>query len=450
MKSSPWIAELPEREFHTSEKAGADIAIIGGGVAGVSTAYFLLTRTQKSVLLLEQNRIGSGATGHNAGHIVAGFERAHRDILKEFDEEKTFNTYRMLLNSWGLLDEMHQAIGKNTPFYMTKSYAGFTEIEDIFAELEMVQEMEQRKISSKTNFLFSDEQYLSLIPEQYRSFCKLISVEKFSSIIPAKYSDYIAIVEKERGLINSAHFVEMVTDYLLSKYKERFFVVENEPVKKISFQEHEVVIMCKNKIITAQHVILCTNGYKGFEIEDSYNRDLQARYQNKVEGITEFMIGYEYEESGKIETFGIHNINLLPERDLNKESLAFSYLYLSERPYQGRTLLVAGGVESLKQGELATESSEQKSAVVYPFLNSVIKNNLSYVFLPQTPTRVWHGLMGYTKNLIRIVGKEPKNQRLIYNIGCNGIGILPSIASGERIARMMLGEKMEGTIFDTE
>ena len=60
----------------------------------------------------------------------------------------------------------------------------------------------------------------------------------------------------------------------------------------------------------------------------------------------------------------------------------------------------------------------------------------------------WHGLMGYTKDKIRRVGCEPANPVLMYNLGCNGVGLLPSIAGGLRIARLHCGMTLEPSIFD--
>ncbi|MBP9701349.1 MAG: FAD-binding oxidoreductase, partial [Candidatus Pacebacteria bacterium] len=62
----------------------------------------------------------------------------------------------------------------------------------------------------------------------------------------------------------------------------------------------------------------------------------------------------------------------------------------------------------------------------------------------------WHGLMGYTPNRVRRVGFEPKNHVLMYNLGCNGVGILPSVYGGERISKLLNGTENEKTIFDPE
>jgi glycine/D-amino acid oxidase-like deaminating enzyme len=60
----------------------------------------------------------------------------------------------------------------------------------------------------------------------------------------------------------------------------------------------------------------------------------------------------------------------------------------------------------------------------------------------------WHGLMGYTRHGVRLVGPEPQNPVLLYNLGCNGVGILPSIYGGQKIARHLVGERVPASIFD--
>lgn len=47
----------------------SDVVIIGGGVVGLSCAYYLL-KSGRKVTLLEQKRIGAGSSTGNAGHIV--------------------------------------------------------------------------------------------------------------------------------------------------------------------------------------------------------------------------------------------------------------------------------------------------------------------------------------------------------------------------------------------
>ena len=63
-----------------------DVAIIGAGIAGVATAFFVLRSTSSSVLLIERDRVARGATGRNAGQLTTYFERPLYDIADEFGD----------------------------------------------------------------------------------------------------------------------------------------------------------------------------------------------------------------------------------------------------------------------------------------------------------------------------------------------------------------------------
>jgi glycine/D-amino acid oxidase-like deaminating enzyme len=60
----------------------------------------------------------------------------------------------------------------------------------------------------------------------------------------------------------------------------------------------------------------------------------------------------------------------------------------------------------------------------------------------------WHGLMGYNDGGLRVVGPHPRHRRLLYNLGCNGVGFLPSIYGGHRLARHLAGERLPASVFD--
>jgi len=51
------LIDLPDR---------ADVAVIGAGIMGTSTAYFLATRTDQDVLLTEKDNVGNGSTGDSS------------------------------------------------------------------------------------------------------------------------------------------------------------------------------------------------------------------------------------------------------------------------------------------------------------------------------------------------------------------------------------------------
>jgi glycine/D-amino acid oxidase-like deaminating enzyme len=63
----------------------ADICIVGGGLAGLSTAHECQQRGLK-VALLEQRRIAWGASGRNGGFVTAGYATGHAHIARRAGE----------------------------------------------------------------------------------------------------------------------------------------------------------------------------------------------------------------------------------------------------------------------------------------------------------------------------------------------------------------------------
>lgn len=67
------------------ENISVDVVIVGGGISGLSTAY-ILSRSGKSVAVIEDGYIGSGETGHTTAHITHALDDRY------FNLEKTFGT----------------------------------------------------------------------------------------------------------------------------------------------------------------------------------------------------------------------------------------------------------------------------------------------------------------------------------------------------------------------
>lgn len=65
----------------------ADVVVIGGGYAGLSTALHLAERGIK-VTLLEAREIGFGASGRNGGQVIPGLKYDPDDMLKMYGQER--------------------------------------------------------------------------------------------------------------------------------------------------------------------------------------------------------------------------------------------------------------------------------------------------------------------------------------------------------------------------
>jgi glycine/D-amino acid oxidase-like deaminating enzyme/nitrite reductase/ring-hydroxylating ferredoxin subunit/DMSO/TMAO reductase YedYZ heme-binding membrane subunit len=68
---SPWLESVPDKPRYPRLEgaAEADVVVIGGGISGVMSAWFL-GKAGLSVILLEKNRIASGDTAYTTGFLI--------------------------------------------------------------------------------------------------------------------------------------------------------------------------------------------------------------------------------------------------------------------------------------------------------------------------------------------------------------------------------------------
>ena len=81
---SSWFSnhQRPLRFKKLNQNISVDVAIVGGGIAGVTSAY-LLSRSGKSVAVLEDGYIGSGETGRTTAHITHALDDRYYNIEKK-------------------------------------------------------------------------------------------------------------------------------------------------------------------------------------------------------------------------------------------------------------------------------------------------------------------------------------------------------------------------------
>ncbi|HEX2970029.1 MAG TPA: FAD-binding oxidoreductase [Bacteroidales bacterium] len=84
---SIWEAFVAETKGFTTlnEDIHADVAIIGGGITGISTAYNL-SREGKKVVVLEAGRVGMGTTGSSTGNLYIPTGQFHTILSKHGED----------------------------------------------------------------------------------------------------------------------------------------------------------------------------------------------------------------------------------------------------------------------------------------------------------------------------------------------------------------------------
>jgi len=446
--SSPWLRQLNKDRIQTKlqHDLEIDVAIVGAGIAGISTAFYVLKHTNLKVSVFEGHKLAHGATGHNAGQIVSYFERGFASLVNEFGLGLAAEGQQGVEDAWGLLDEMYTTAGLTIPFSRFIGHAGLSSEVQVLWHLENNRMRKEAKLNTEQIRISKSAEFSSRIPAQYAGLYSLVSHTEINTALETEAPGFVAVLSYQKGCINSALFCQEVVTFLLQKYPERFALYEHTPIRKIVLHTKYALLDADKATVRAGRVVLCTNGFENFHILNKTGLDIDARYHHQVSGKVGYMSGY-------LET-------------LNKTPIAISYLtdpaagpensyyYLTRRPYEHEkgsvhNLISVGGPDvDLEEYANYSHESEFPDAMqdeidrfVKKFYDTDPNKKIEYVF-------TWHGLMGYTKNGVRMIGPEPQNPVLLYNLGCNGIGILPSLYGGRRLASFLAGEQVPPSIFD--
>src|SRR5687768_13831801 len=79
---SLWIDTTPSTNHPSlKDELTADVAIVGGGITGITAAY-LLAKAGKSVVVIDKGRIAMSETGHTTAHIIESTDADYRDLIK--------------------------------------------------------------------------------------------------------------------------------------------------------------------------------------------------------------------------------------------------------------------------------------------------------------------------------------------------------------------------------
>jgi glycine/D-amino acid oxidase-like deaminating enzyme len=297
---SPWIHQLPHRDYFKPlyGHSSAQLTIIGAGISGAVSAYFVLKYTALPVLLLEADKIAHGATGHNAGYIVADFERTYESLEAEYGEQMTEAAYEELESAWGLLAEICTDIGVNLPD-KTLSLGYYSNYDRFLNEIIALSEEATRN----EIYIKKDSPWIEKISKEKTpsgnsllSIIKVVRIEDLTSKYPVKeklFEKADGFVSEKCVVMNSALFTQRLVHYLVEAYPHRFTVHEHSPVTKVSILGHEnILIHTDSASCQTKNILLCTNGFENISFYGEDNAEtLDEKFHKNTYGVIGYMIG---------------------------------------------------------------------------------------------------------------------------------------------------------------
>lgn len=447
---SPWLHQLKRTRPLTPlpTQHTCDVVVVGAGIAGVMTTYFVLKNTEKTVALVERDRVAHGATGHNAGQVVAEFEEWYATMAQTWGRTQTAQAWKDVHSAWDLLQDIQDDLNLQTPLYRTQGMGGFSDIQQIKRQLKDIRMRQEDGVHTAklvvveefrpmAHSLSADEDLFSWTPQ-----------EELLRMLNTRDKHYIAGVIDDRACMNSAMLCEEMVEAMLMRWKGRLNVFEESHIQQLVIGEHQAQARgIEGQELTATTVVLCTNGFENITLTNQYGIDINARFHHDIEGKIGYMGAYYESVPGQpMANYYLSKPGTDPEQP---------YFYVTRRPYdlgdsnETTSLVSVGGPERDLPEDMRYHPSlpyaQHAHDEIDTFIRSVYRSSDG-----STPKEAffWHGLMGYTATRIRLIGPEPCNNTLMYNLGCNGIGILPSIYGGYKISQFVAGQTLEPSIFD--
>jgi glycine/D-amino acid oxidase-like deaminating enzyme len=443
---SPWVAQLsPDGRAQPLRLDGsADVVVVGAGIAGIATAFFVLCSSTSAVMLLERDRVARGATGHNAGQLTTYFERPLSGIADEFGSRLAAAAQRDIEDAHDLLDAMVDDSGARVRVERFTGHMGMFNGHHLEVHLRCMRIRMQAGLPAQVCVVSEEAEFLRELPAEFTGLYSVVPQARVRELLEVDDDRYCAVLSARAGCANSALLCQQVLAHMRRSYADRFAYADRTNVDHLVVGDDHVTVHAGARRVTAAHVVLCTNGFVDHAVEDTAGAPIRLAADQQITGRVAYMTAFaEAAPRPPAAMSYIRNTTIGGDTP---------YVYVTRRTYDRAddtvTLTCMGGPEYPVH-----ESEYHRDA---PFPGALLRDLDDKARPLAQPTRArgrpydyqWHGLMGYNDSGIRVVGAHPRHPRLLYNLGCNGVGFLPSIHGGHRIARLLAGDRPAASVFD--
>ncbi|KAJ4264181.1 hypothetical protein NW762_005375 [Fusarium torreyae] len=380
----------------------ADIIIIGSGLSGVATAYFLLKDHKgpnpPSIVLLEARKICNGATGRNGGHVkpdtysdipkfarlfgieiaaqLADFEASHVVAVKNLVEEE----------------------GLDCDFHVTRAL-------DVYL----------------------DSTHAKKVEETYRKIARngLVNLSDVA-FTPKKHAERVSGVKNAKGCISytAAHlWPSKLVHQLLEKLVDQGINVQaHTPVTSVSQTEGGVwSVNTPRGTIRAKKIIHATNAYAS-HILPEYEHAITP-----VRGVCSHLASDKKEKIPHlVNTYGIrfdevNNDYLIPRPDgsIVVGGAREAFWHDKKRYY-----------DTIKDDELVDEANSYFDDYMQRYFRGWEDSGMK-------TKKVWTGILGYSFDFMPHIGEVPGRPGQFIIAGFTGYGMPKILLSSKGLARMV-------------
>ncbi len=338
-----------------------DIVVIGAGLVGIATAYYLRQLGCDRVLVLEKEFIGYGASGRNAGFLLSGMAEPYSRLLVGMGKDSAREIFSSTIENHDLIARSVSDNNIDCGYERSGSYHLAT------SEVERGELEESVDLLKRDGF---DAEYLPAI----------------RGPVGSRLKDYLGgFFSPGDGRINPFAFVKGLA--------RNIEVIEGFEVQQMKKTDAAVELIGEKGKIRSVMVVLAINGYAPL---------LESYFESLVFPVRGQMLATSPMEE-----------NLLGESIYYAN---FGYDYFSQPP--DKTILMGGLRNRFIQNETGYDDSLNPD--LQSGLEDYIRDNLGIEAF-KVDSR-WSGVMGYSIDGLPLVGALPRNNAVLAAVGFNSHG----------------------------
>lgn len=235
-KNNQQMPKFPEPYWRSSvqlpsfpvlqEDIAADVAIVGGGISGITTAYLLVKEGVK-VVLIDAGEILNGTTGHTTAKITAQHGLIYNELINHFGVEKAKLYYE----------------ANNDALQWIKQTINNHQIDCDFQE-------------DDAYIYTNDTNYFQQLNDEMKAYEKLGIDSEFVTSIPIDVQMKAAIKMKNQAQFHPLKYLQVLVDYIVDHGGQIF---EHTTAIDVDENEKMHVITRNGKKIKCDYVLACSH-----------------------------------------------------------------------------------------------------------------------------------------------------------------------------------------------
>jgi glycine/D-amino acid oxidase-like deaminating enzyme len=377
MSTSYWL----DRSYRTDKK-NYDVVIVGAGISGLSTAYWLNKEDPTlKIAIVEKHRVGFGASGRNAGFITCGSVEHFNRLISKHGLQEAVEIWKFAETNLNLLRE-HIILDQEKEIEFQKRGAYSLAAQDNeFKELQNV-----AKTMSELN----------------------IPVEIFNAHEVRKNLGATNFVGGIKYLDDAETNPQLLLELMQNRIKADLFEM-TEAHRYEETAEGTRILKTDNGDFECSMIIYCLNGY---------SPSLHPYFADKI-----------YPTRAQI--------LMMEKAPPFMDGPCYANFYLDYfRQMPNGSLLIGG----FRQLEKATEVgySDHITDVIQNALHDFVKEHLP-TLNDKKVTHRWSGVMGFSRDGQPMIGALPEDNQVYFAGGYTGHGIGLAFHTGKCLVDMIFG-----------